>query len=323
MVVVQVQMLLASLSDALDLTTLKQANLQRPSHAFRNRMDPGDPTAQIGSPGSHSEELTISCCIHELLSRLLALEQPPIQALVACIFLGMGPTPHVLQRTAQLLYNLSKNPENDGIFLQPGLVPRMLQCIVRAVCLPSSESKALDATLLLMGALKNATTCPLNRSLLSECGGITVIIRCLRICTGSSPSDTPVSGPLAVQDSSHTTIALQAIGILRNVAATEELSSKLMSSGILSVMRGVLVTASGCQDIVFGISRLLAKLSLCDDAVQEFLAEREALMAFVHAANMHATHSATALRFAFAFANFSERSSENAATLGAVRTCAF
>jgi hypothetical protein len=117
-------------------------------------------------------------------------------------------------------------------------------------------------------------------------------------------------------------MAIQAIGILRNLAATAELGSKLMSSGILGVMRGVLVTASGCKDIVFGLSRLFAKLTLCDDAVQEFLADREALVALVHAANAHAACPATALRFAFAFANLSEGSPDNAATVGAVRCCA-
>lgn len=310
----QALLILASLSDALELAPLNRAVLQMPSHAYRNRLDPGDPHAQLGAPDSPAEALTLAACIHEHLSRLLALEQPRITVRVASILLGMGPTPATLMQAARLLYDLSKSPEHDALFHEVALLPRMLQCVTRVVRTRSSAPQAalsLDAALLLLGAMKNATACVAVRFALAQSGGVDAMLRTLRICADEDAGAD--CSPACVA------IAVQALGTLRNLAASAELCPELLDSGIVGAMRGVVPAAACSEEVAFGVARLLAKLSLSERAVDVFLADRDALCGFVHAASAHAGSLATALRFAFALANFAADSRQNAATVGAVR----
>ena len=286
-----------------------------PSHAYRNRRDPGDPDAQLGAPDSPAEALTLSSCIHEHLTRLIALEQPRVTMRVASIMLGMGPTPCTLMQAARLLYDLSKRPEHDTLFHEVALLPRVLQCVTRVVRTRCSEPQAalsLDAAVLLLGALKNVTACVALRHALAQCGGVGVMLRTLRVCADED-------GGAGGGGAACIAITVQALGTLRNFAASAELCPELLDGGIASAMRGVAPAAARSDEVAFGVARLLAKLSLCERAVDVFLADHEAICGFVHAASAHPGNLATALRFAFALANLAADSSQNAATVGAVR----
>lgn len=293
----------------LEQTNLQDGLLQMPSDAFRNRTDAIDCDAAIGPPSCESEHLPISQCIREVLFRLLDLQQPHVQFRVATICLAMSPTPNTALDMARVLYQLSKDASNDELFSERGLIPAVLKYLRQTSKNGSVRGTLHDAAVLLVAVLKNATLDPENRVLVAKANGPLVLSYLLR---SEAVQPLSMSAGTALHDEAAITLAVQAIGVIRNLAASQELLEILREGDILKGLRGALVLCGRDSDVAFGVARVLCKLSLDPRTVMDTMAQPDLLRAFVRMAIMYVDRPAINLRFTYAFGNLVSQSPENA-----------
>eukprot|EP00892_Ulva_mutabilis_P005227 jgi/Ulvmu1/3076/UM015_0116.1 len=299
------------LKEELEQTNLQDGLLQMPSDAFRNRTDSLDCNAAIGPPSCESEHLPMAQCIQEVLFRLLDLQQPHIQFRVATICLAMSPTPNTALDMARVLYQLSKESSNDALFAEFGLIPAIVKYLRQVSKSGLRRDSQHDAAVLLVAVLKNATLDPRNRFRVAEANGPLVLSYLLR-SEAVKPQIRQPSEPAALDDDAATTLAVQAIGVVRNLAASQELLHVLRDGDTLKGLRGALVLCGNDADVAFGVARVLCKLSLDPRTVMDTMAQPEMLRSFVRMATTYVNQPAINLRFTYAFGNLVSQSHENA-----------
>ena len=264
----------------------------------------------------------------------------------------MSPTPNTLLEMARVLYHLSKKSQHDSIFLDPPLVPRMLFVITKATRPGTTDPP--PAVLLLTAALRNASANVDVRSLLADLDGVACMVRVLRAgCSASARPGTArytahaassnavqrmrtdagacstneherpeqldsAAAPADEAADSDATLAVQALGVLRNVAASPQLLHTLASGRAAHALRATLAAHGGNPSVALAAARLFAKLTLDSNIVRAVLADVELLRAVVRAATTFASDSSTASRFAFALGSLTA-TSEDAGTVGVVR----
>lgn len=308
---------LNTLKEEVEQINLQEGLLQMPSNAFRNRTDSVDCDAAIGPPSCESEHLSIAQCIQEVLFRLLDLHQPHIQFRVATICLAMSPAPSTAMDMGRMLYQLSKDSSNDALFTERGLIPAIIKNVRQVSQKGSERGVQHDAAVLLVAVLKNATLDRNNRLLVAEANGPLVLSYLLRseaVQAAGSPG-----AKAALHNDAATTLAVQAIGVVRNLAASKELLPLLRDGDILKGLRGALVLCGNDADVAFGVARVLCKLSLDPRTVMDTMAQPDLLRSFVRLASTYVDEPAINLRFTYAFGNLVSQSPDNATSFTMVR----
>jgi hypothetical protein len=286
-----------------------------PSEAFRNRHNLRDINAAIGPPSSETEQLRMVQCIQELVIRLLDLKQPHVQFRVATICLALPAAPATTVEIARLLYQLSKDAGNDQLFAEALLLPLMVKHI-RQACDCQDRIKH-EVAVLLTTALKNATTDTENRQLLVAADGALVLSYILRSEAVQAASSRHPGRKAAG------TLAVQALGVLRNLAASRTLLPELRKADVLKGLRGALTLAGSSKEVAFGVARILCKLTLDNSMVMGALAQPDLLKVLVKCARQHLDQPSTTLRFTYAFGNLVAQSQENAISFFGVRSHLF
>ena len=247
------------------------------------------------------------------------------QSKVAAIAMATAPTPRVLLDMAQLLYQLSKHADNDHCFLELPLVPRMLHAIAKAAHARDSS----PAVLLLVATLRNASANESVRDIIAEQDGISVFVRLLRSNIGASRScsqdnssdhssrSAQGGADTATASSRHASLAVQALGVLRNLAASQALLPAMAAGRASAALCAALKAHADDTAVLLAGARLLAKLTLHAGCSQAVMADRELLRAVAVAAVRSVGNSDAALRYAFALSNLAART-DDAATLGSV-----
>jgi hypothetical protein len=292
---------------------LDEEFLQMPSEAFRHRQDFKDISACIGPPSCEAEHLCMQQCIQELLFRLIDLNHPQVKFRVASIILALPASPASALQMARMLYDCSKDPEHDHLFAEQNLIPNMIKHIRQAV--DSHEGVRHDTAVLLTGVLKNATTTDVNRQPVVAAEGARVLSYLLRsIAVQALP-------PGPEQRDASVTLAVQAIGVLRNLAASRNLIPDLCKAGVLKGLRGALSLAGRSSDVAYGVARVLCKLTMDPRVVMDAFAQPEFLKVLVKCAYEHCNHPGTFLRFTYAFGNMVGSRPENAVSFSGVCIC--
>jgi hypothetical protein len=281
-----------------------------PSDAFRNRHDLKDVNACLGPPLCEAEHLCMLQCIQELLFRLLDLNHPQVQFRVASILLSLPGSPATALQMARMLYERSKDAEHDLLFEENRLIPLMIKHIRQAV--DCHKGVRHDTAVLLTAVLKNATTAEVNRRPVVAAEGARVLSYLLRSIAVQELSDRSDHGNASV------TLAVQAVGVLRNLAASRDLIPELRSAAVLKGLRGALSLAGKSSDVAFGVARVLCKLTMDSRMVMDAFAQPELLKVLVKCASQHCTHPGTMLRFTYGFGNMVGSRPENAVSFAAV-----
>lgn len=289
---------------------LDEEVLQMPSEAFRHRHDLKDVSACMGPPSCEAEHLCMLQCIQELLFRLIDLNHPQVQFRVASIILALPGSPASALQMARLLYTRSKDPEHDRLFAEQNLIPLMIKHIRQAA--DCQEGVRHDTAVLLTAVLKNTTTVEVNRQPVVAAEGACVLSYLLR---SRSVQELPAGSE---QRNSSVTLAVQAIGVFRNLAASRELIPELRTAKVLEGLRGALSLAGKSNDVAYGVARVLCKLTMDPRVVMDAFAQPEFLKVLVKCACEHCIHPGTMLRFAYAFGNMIGSRPENAVSFAGV-----
>ena len=309
-VFVQLMRHLSTLRKEVEKAHLDEEVLQMPSEAFRNRHDLKDVAVCMGPPSCEAEHLCMLQCIQELMFRLVDLNHPQIEFRVASIILALPASPASGLQIARLLYDRSKSADHDHLFAEHTLISLMIKHIRQA--LDCAEGIQHDTAVLLTAVLKNATTSDMNRRPVVRAEGARVLSYLLRsIAVQALPAG-------AEQCSSHVTLAVQAIGVLRNLAASRELIPELRKAEVLSGLRGALSLAGQSPDVAYGVARVLCKLTMDNRVVMDAFAQPDFLKVLVKCASAHRSHPGTMLRFTYAFGNMVGAHPENAVSFTAV-----
>ena len=224
----------------------------------------------------------------------------------AAVLLNLMLAPAALQQVAQSLYALSKAESNDTLFLEAGLLPRMLKLIRRAA--DPARGLPPNAAVLLAGAIKNSTISSRVRAAVIAADGAMLIGWLLR-----SPA-------LGSADTS-TLIAVQASGVLRNLAASSAHTPLLLAADSLRSICGLLAMRAAQPDVALNVARIMSKLSTQPTAQSAIMANGGLLRALLRTTRLHARDDkmrAATLRFAFAFGNLTAADAANSATLAAI-----
>lgn len=304
---------LSSLKTEVEKAHLDEEVLQMPSEAFRHRHDLKDISACMGPPSCEAEHLCMLQCIQELLYRLIDLNHPQVQFRVASILLALPASPASALQMARMLYDRSKDPDHDHLFAEQGLISLMIKHIRQAV--DCHEGVRHDTAVLLTAVLKNATTAEVNRQPVVAAEGARVLSYLLR----SIAVQAPPAG--SEQRNASVTLAVQAIGVLRNLAASRELIPELGKAAVLKGLRGALSLAGKSTDVAYGVARVLCKLTMDPRVVMGAFAQPEFLRVVVKCACEHYLHPGTMLRFTYAFGNMVGSRPENAVSFSGV--CSF
>lgn len=282
-----------------------------PSEAFRHRHDLKDVNACMGTPSCEAEHICMIQCIQELMVRLIDLNHAQVHFCVASILLALPASPASALQMARLLHDRSKDPANDHLFAEPTLIPLIVKHIRQAT--DCHEGLRHDTAVLLTAVLKNATTAEVNRPHVMAAEGARVLSYLLRsIAVQESPDESQ-------QRQSSVTLAVQAIGVLRNLAASRDLLPELRTAGVLKGLRGALSLSGKNADVAYGVARVLCKITMDSRLVMDAFAQPEFLKVLVKCACEHCSHAGTMLRFTYAFGNMVSSRPENAVSFAGVR----
>ena len=173
-----------------------------------------------------------------------------MQVRAVSILLAIEPTPATLMLAAQHLYQLSKHPENDSLFLDASLLMRTLKSLARACPTPAETPVATaSAAVLLTAALKNAANLPEVRTHLATLDSACVFARLLHSATALPPTLSADGEPTGVA------LAVQALGAMRALAASPEHAADVVAAGAITCLRGVFAAMPNEATVAYAASR--------------------------------------------------------------------
>ena len=180
-------------------------------------------------------------CVLRLLSAGRASAAPSLQL------------PKYEAAVCKVLFGLTKASKNDEAFFEAQAVQPMLALLEaqsRQLGTPSAVAVPLDAPVFLAGALKNISATEAAQARLGQLGAISVFCELIRASA-------------ALEDGSDAVPLLTNVtGCLRNLSVAKAHHKQLAACGAPGLLCGLVGALVEHRDLMFNVTRVLAKISL-------------------------------------------------------------
>ncbi|KAG2484488.1 hypothetical protein HYH03_016720 [Edaphochlamys debaryana] len=259
--------------------------------------------SRSGSGGAH---LSMRDAISEHVFRLMDSSSPELLMKACAIVLRVVKSRQPLLQTAKLLYRLSKEAGNDALFRREGLLEPLVHTVhimVASARGSNHPGNMHEPLVYLNGALKNVSNDASNQKALVRLGSLHVLAALL-----NQLADQAKSGDEALAESCGQ-VAVQASGVLRNLAVPPHNAAAFLAAGIVPALRAACAALSGATEVVLNVGRILSKLSLHDGCQAAMEADGGYAPLLVQLLGQYADHRAILLRVAFVLGNLTTNSS--------------
>ncbi|KXZ44037.1 hypothetical protein GPECTOR_75g761 [Gonium pectorale] len=259
--------------------------------------------------------LTMREAIAEHVFRLMDSSNSELLMKACAVVLRVVKSRQPLLQAAKLLYRLSKDGQHDPLFRREGLLEPLLHSLHIMVASARCSSNpanmhevggALAAWPLvyMSGTLKNISNEPSNQRSLIKLGALHVLAALLQ-----QLAEQAKSGDDTLSDSCGQ-VAVQASGVLRNLAVPTQNAQSFLAAGVLPALRAACSGMSTQVEVVLNVGRILSKLSLhegCQAAMAEDTAYAPLLVQLL---GQYADNRAILLRVAFVLGNLTTHSNQ-------------
>ncbi|PNH12894.1 Armadillo repeat-containing protein 2 [Tetrabaena socialis] len=179
------------------------------------------------------------------------------------------------------------------------------EAIVDVVCKALFNIASADDPLVYMnGCLKNISNEPSNQRLLVKLGSLHVVAALLM-----QLAEQAKSGDDALLESCGQ-VAVQATGVLRNLAVPQHNAGAFLAAGVVPALRAACCALSTHAEVVLNVGRILSKLSLHDGCQAAMGQDAAYAPLLVQLLGQYADNRAVLLRVAFVLGNLTTASND-------------
>ncbi|KAG2431305.1 hypothetical protein HYH02_013436 [Chlamydomonas schloesseri] len=260
-----------------------------------------------GGGGGGQALLSLREAISEHVFRLMDSGSAELLMKACAVVLRVVKSRQPLLQTAKLLYRLSKDGGNDALFRREGLLEPLVHTvhIMVASARGSSNPANMHEPLVYMnGCLKNISNEPSNQKSLVKLGSLHVLAALLQ-----QLAEQAKSGDEALTESCGQ-VAVQASGVLRNLAVPAQNAPAFLAAGVLPALRAAVSALSGHTEVVLNAGRILSKLTLHDGCQDAISTDPEYAPLLIQLLGQYADNRAILLRVAFVLGNLTTNSNE-------------
>ncbi|GLC34652.1 hypothetical protein PLESTB_001238300 [Pleodorina starrii] len=251
--------------------------------------------------------LSLREAISEHAFRLMDSSNSELLMKACAIVLRVVKSRQPLLQTAKLLYRLSKDGSNDGLFRREGLLEPLVHTVhimVASVRGSHNPANMHEPLVYMNGCLKNISNEAHNQKALVKLGTLHVLAALL-----TQMADQARSGDEGLTESCGQ-VAVQVSGVLRNLAVPSHNASAFLAAGVLPALRAACSALSGQVEVVLNAGRILSKLSLHEGCQAAIGADTAYAPLLVQLLGQYADNRAILLRVAFVLGNLTTTSNE-------------
>ncbi|GLC63212.1 hypothetical protein PLESTF_000012300 [Pleodorina starrii] len=251
--------------------------------------------------------LSLREAISEHAFRLMDSSNSELLMKACAIVLRVVKSRQPLLQTAKLLYRLSKDGSNDGLFRREGLLEPLVHTVhimVASVRGSHNPANMHEPLVYMNGCLKNISNEAHNQKALVKLGTLHVLAALL-----TQMADQARSGDEGLTESCGQ-VAVQVSGVLRNLAVPSHNASAFLAAGVLPALRAACSALSRQVEVVLNAGRILSKLSLHEGCQAAIGADTAYAPLLVQLLGQYADNRAILLRVAFVLGNLTTTSNE-------------
>jgi len=250
---------------------------------------------------------------------------PQVVIRAGVLILQVANTPAARLSTSKVLYTLSKDKNNDALFRCEGLMVPAVELIQAANRRPADVG--LDTLVYCLGALKNMTSADTaNQRALAKAGGVqatcqllqTLVAVSRKAAASAASAEDGAKSKMSGIASGAAQVAVQASGLLRNLAVSSAHVKLFREGGLVSAVSAALGCWTSHVEVCLNVVRVTAKLSLLPEFGADMTAHASFIPAMVRVLVSHMDERAVVLRAAFVLGNLTTDSQEARAATAAV-----